>query len=448
MGLARRDILRTGGVLAAGAAGLWAFLPREHRSRLGIPPGRTVVTYWEKWTGIEGDAVQRVVDAFNASQSRLWVYRLPVSDQNSKAMVAVGGGDPPDVAGLFSYSVPQYAQAGAAMSFDDLGIRISPEHYAPAVARCLTHQGRLFAGANTCYTLALYYNKDHLREAGLDAPSTVPELDATAQALDCTNSANELIRVGLLQTLPWWWPYAWPVLFGDPLYDEAKGKVTIDSPASTASFEWLTSYPRRLGYDRARSFASAFDRSFLSAGDPFLSGRTSMCLQGPWMANFARRFAPDLRFGVTAFPRLADDPPQSPPRGVVECDVLIVPRGAKEPEAAAEFVAFTQKQEVQEALCQDHCKPSPLASVSESFVATHPHAGIAVHNALVSSPAAVVLPRIKSWKEYAVRTQTAFDAIWRGAPPGPTLGALATSVQRLVDRETQLQRQRDEPLGL
>lgn len=445
MGLARRDILRAGGVLAAGAAGLWAFMPREHRSRLGIPPGRTVVTYWEKWTGIEGDAVQRVVDAFNASQTRLWVYRLPVSDQNSKAMVAVGGGDPPDVAGLFSYSVPQYAQAGAAISFDDLGIGIGPEYYAPAVARCLSHEGLLYAGANTCYTLALYYNRDHLIEAGLGPPTTLVELDAAARALDRTNADNELTRVGLLQTLPWWWPYAWPVLFGDPLYDEPTGKVTIASAASKAAFEWLASYPGRLGHDRARSFASAFDRSFLSAGDPFLSGRASMCLQGPWMANFARRFAPNLPYGVTTFPRLPGDVPGCPPRGVVECDVLIVPRGAREPEAAAEFVSFTQRREIQESLCQDHCKPSPLASVSDTFVATHPHPGIDVHNALVSSPAAVVLPRIKSWKEYAVRTQTAFDAIWRGANPGETLDALSVSVQRLVDREADLQRQRGGP---
>jgi len=442
MPLSRRALLRAGGTLAAGAAGLWAFSPREHRSRAGIPPGRTVLTYWEKWTGIEGDAVQQVVDAFNSSQSRLWVYRLPVSDQNSKAMVAVGGGDPPDIAGLFSYSVPQYAQAGAALSFEELGIPIGPEHYAPAVAKCLTHDGKLYAGANTCYTLALYYNTEHLSQAGRPPPTTLAELDSAAETLDRADPSGTLHRVGLLQTLPWWWPYAWPVLFGDPLYDEGTGRVTIDSPASNSAFEWLAGYPRRLGYDRARAFASAFDRSFLSAGDPFLSGRVSMCLQGPWMANFARRFAPDLKYGVVPFPRMPEDVPGSPPRGVVECDVLIVPRGAKEPAAAAEFVAFTQRQDVQEGLCRAHCKPSPLASVSASFVRTHTHEGISVHNEIVSSPAAVVLPRIKSWKEYAVRTQTAFDAIWRGDDAGSTLGALAKSVQRLVDREAELQRRR------
>lgn len=437
---ARAAIRGAGGGFAL-AAGLWAFFPRENRSRLGIPPGRTVVTYWEKWTGPEGAAVQDVVDAFNQSQSRFWVHRLPVSDQNSKAMVAIGGGDPPDVAGLFSYSVPQYAQAGAVLSFDELGIPIGPSHYAPAISQCLSHNGKLYAGANTCYTLGLYWNTRHLREAGLKPPETLEDLDATTKALDRVNPDGSLARVGLLQTLPWWWPYAWPVLFGDPLYDESAAKVTIASGASKRAFEWVASYPRRLGVERARSFASAFDRSFLSASDPFLSGKASLCLQGPWMANFARLYAPELEYGVSSFPRSKAEP-NGPPRGVVECDVLMVPRGVKEPEGAAEFVAFTQRIDVQESLCRAHCKPSPLAAVSERFIADHPHKGIGVHNSIVSSPAAVILPRIKSWKEYAIRTQTAFDAIWRGESVAPTLDALASNVQGLVDRERELQTKR------
>ena len=34
-------------------------------------PGRTVISYWEKWTGFEGEAMQATVDAFNASGSGL-----------------------------------------------------------------------------------------------------------------------------------------------------------------------------------------------------------------------------------------------------------------------------------------------------------------------------------------------------------------------------------------
>ena len=38
--------------------------------------GRLVIQYWEKWTGFEGEAMQDVVDAFNASQDRIWVGKI------------------------------------------------------------------------------------------------------------------------------------------------------------------------------------------------------------------------------------------------------------------------------------------------------------------------------------------------------------------------------------
>ena len=39
------------------------------------PDGRLILQYWEKWTGFEGEAMQSVVDAFNASQDELFVQR-------------------------------------------------------------------------------------------------------------------------------------------------------------------------------------------------------------------------------------------------------------------------------------------------------------------------------------------------------------------------------------
>ena len=98
-------------VAAAGAGfALWPYQPRAAKD---IPPGRIVLNYWEKWTGVEGQAVQRIVDQFNRSQDRIWVNRVPVSDIVVKSMVAIGGGDPPDLIGLFNFNIPLFAEAGA-----------------------------------------------------------------------------------------------------------------------------------------------------------------------------------------------------------------------------------------------------------------------------------------------------------------------------------------------
>ena len=46
--------------------------------------GRVIVEYWEHWTGFEGEAMQAVVDDFNASQKDIYVKMLTVSQMDQK----------------------------------------------------------------------------------------------------------------------------------------------------------------------------------------------------------------------------------------------------------------------------------------------------------------------------------------------------------------------------
>ena len=82
------------------------------------PGGRVIVSYWEKWTGFELDAMQRVADDFNRSQDRIEVRILPVSQIDVKLMLATAGGNPPDLAGLWTFSVPDFAEKGALTPID------------------------------------------------------------------------------------------------------------------------------------------------------------------------------------------------------------------------------------------------------------------------------------------------------------------------------------------
>ncbi len=133
--ITRRAVL---GVLAAGAAGFIAFGPR---GRQNIPAGRLVLDYWEKWTGHEGKAMERIVDRFNTSQDRLFVRYLVTGTIHQKALIAIAGGDPPDIVGLNAYNVPTYAQAGAVMALDELApaAGLTLEQYAPGMRQVMTH---------------------------------------------------------------------------------------------------------------------------------------------------------------------------------------------------------------------------------------------------------------------------------------------------------------------
>lgn len=413
-----------------------------------MPRGRKVLHYWEKWTGAEGLALQVEIDRFNQSQERLWVIRVPISDISSKAMVAVGGGDPPDVCGLFSYSVPLYAEAGAAMSLDEFPQAdwCGEVGYLPNVWKLLTHEGRPWAGVNTCYTLGLYVNRAHMREAGLGGtnadtlPRTISELDAAAEKLTKTNS-GVIAQAGFLPNLPLWWPYSWGVLFDGRLYDRTTNRAMADDAGNIRAMEWIATFPERFGREAAGAFAQTFSRSTHSPQDPFISGRASMIVQGPWLANFMRLHNPALDYAVAPVPIAGDLPDPDVPRGLVEADVIIIPSGCKDPEASWEFVRFMQRRETQERLAIAHCKSSPMKEVSPEFVANHPSRFVGVFDAIARSPRSDSLPPTRIWPQYADMLGGAFDTVWRGGrggDPATTLRDVQVRAQRLIDESMRL----------
>ena len=75
-------------------------------------------------------------------------------------------------------------------------------------------------------------------------------------------------------------------------------------------------------------------------------------------------------------------------------DTLVIPKGCKHKEEAFAFIAYVNRQEVMEKLCNLHSKNSPLAKVSENFLEHHKNPYIKVFEELASSPNAHCPPQI------------------------------------------------------
>ena len=429
-----------GGVAALGAV-LW-----PGGGGGGVPRGRVELRYWEKWTGAEGAAMARVVEKYNQSQDRAWVRMLTVSDITSKAMVAIGGGDPPDVVGLYTYSVPIYAEARAVMALDEFarGAVLARTPYLPAVRSLLEHDGHTWAGVNTIYTLALYANARALRGAGIARPArTLEELDEHNRRLTSVGADGRIERAGFLQNVPGWWPYFWPCVSAGSLYDEKTRRATIDSDACARAYAWVQGTAGEFGAERTRAFAGAFARSIHSASDPFISGRQAMIVQGPWLAAFAKAANPALEYTVAPVPVEARVYEPELPTGLLEADVLMIPRGCPHPEEAFDFLLFTQRPEVQEELALAHAKPSPMSVVSPGFAGAHPNPGVAVHAAIAASPRVSVLPRTRVCKQYTDLTIPAFEAIWSGADVTAELSRVAALAQEQIDHDGAMRARRE-----
>lgn len=395
--------------------------------------------------------MERIVREFNRSQDRIFVRYLVVSDIGQKSLVSIAGGRPPDIIGLYAFNVPPYAEMGAIRPMEELaaGAGLSLDDYAPGVRKVMQFRGGWWAVVNTAGSVALYYNRNAFRSCGLNAdmpPRTIAELDAMHTRLVRTSKDGLLERVGFLHREPGWWSWLWAYHFGGRIFDEESGRAMCDSPESIRAMEWMQSHVRDLGADRLKRFADSFGNYF-TPENPFLTGKVAMIVQGPWIANLINAFSPDFDYGVAPFPTVAGTSDQSPV-GLIDTDVLVIPKGSRHPEAAMEFIAFTQRQSMTEQLAAAHCKPSPLAKVSDEFMANHPNRGIRVHYDILRSDQAYVPPRTRVWQQFKDEFDSMVQRLWRlELDAAPAMSSLQGRVTSLLDHAAEQARRRGRNLG-
>lgn len=400
--------------------------------------GRTHISYWEKWTGFEGDAMRAVVDAFNRSQDRVFVDLLTVSQVDQKMLLATAGGNPPDVAGLWARNVNSFAVKKALRPLDDFCRRdgVGAEDYIPAYWELAQYGGHTYALPSTPATAALHWNKRLYREAGLDPdrpPRTLEELDAYAAKITRRGADHKIDAMGFMPSEPGWWNWGWGHWFGGRLWD-GKSRVTPTDPANIRAFRWVRSYSEKYGESDLQVFKSGFG-TFSSPQNAFIAGKVAMVLQGVWMYNFISKYNPTLEWGAAPFPYPADRPDlkDSSP---VDMDVLVIPTGAKHPNEAWQFIRYFNTQEGMELLCLGQRKHSPLRHVSPRFYSKHPNPYIKLFTRLAYGPNTFHQPRIGVLEEYTNEMNAAFDSIWLGQQtPEVALAQVERRIQPKFERE-------------
>lgn len=421
--------------------------------------GRVVVNYWEKWTGFEADAMQAVVEDFNRSQDRVEVRFFSISPIDVKLLLAASSGSPPDVAGLWSFSIPDFAEKGALTPLDEAlaGAKVGADHYVPVFWDLCRHRGFTWGLPTTPGCVALFYNKKLFREAGLDPerpPRTFAELESMSRHLtrvelerdgrrvrvafdeltDAERAAKRyaIVQVGHLPYDAGMFISAWGYWFGAKYYDGAR-RIRADDPGNLAALRWLRDTVLTYGVENLRDFGASYGQSQTSQS-PFLAGNAAMVVQGPWLKNFIEKYSPGLEWGVApcpAAPGVSDDAPMT----LVESDVVVVPRGAKHPHEAFEFIRYLQRPEVAEKLATLQRKFTALRDVSPGFIAGHPNSAIGFFVQLARSRGARAVPRLSIWREYDAEMSIAAERVRNLlATPEAALAEVQLRVQWRYDR--------------
>ncbi len=334
-------------VLACGAAAALLLLgePPGAPRLAAAAPARQHVRFWHMWAAEWQVVVDRIVERFNQSQTEYWVEALlvPPAGAESKFLLAVVGGDPPDVMASWQRVLPTWAASGMLTPLDTLmstADRRAFERDAYPVAKKIgSYSGRLYGMAIGVNAWALYYRKDHLRQIGVDPerlPDSLEALLALGRKLDRFDAQGNLTRLGFLPAAQGLELQHLAPLFGGGFYDEANGQLLLDTPENRRALGYLVAQRAALGLDRVTRFDSAQNAGF-GLEWPFATGSISITLDGQWRVEQLAKFVPDLDYGVMPVPPPAAGRSLA---GFSDGNFMLVPRGAQQAQGAWAFIRF------------------------------------------------------------------------------------------------------------
>lgn len=306
-------------------------------------PDRIPVRFWHRWQGDWEKQVWKIVDAYNASQTRYEVIPLstPGTGSDAKFILGVIGGDPPDVMSIWNGAIPTMAANGFLTPLETMMTPEEKRHYFedayPAIRDSGMYKGRVYGITIGADLYALYVNVAAMKEVGADPdrfPETMEELEALSQQLTKVDSSGNYTRLGYVPGNLEYLAHT----FGGGFFLGPDGKPQLHTPANRRALEEIVRQRKKLGFERVTRFYAGLNSAAGAAAWPFMTGELAITFDGQWRVEELRKFRPDLEYRILPVP-----PPReggAPRGGNISGNFMIIPSSAKHKEGAWEFVKF------------------------------------------------------------------------------------------------------------
>jgi multiple sugar transport system substrate-binding protein len=308
------------------------------------------LTMWQQWGGgHEEAALNTAIKQYEHLHPNVQITQTPVTN-DAKILSAITGGNPPDILDLgTTLQLAAWATQGAITPLNSYisASKLNLSQYVPDALKPVTVNGHIYALPFMDFTTGLLYNKKLFAAAGISGPpTTLEQLTADAKKLTKQAPNGKITQLGFAPN----WPgpdqgqvcplesYGW--LYGGQWYNPSTHKVTPDTPANVAALTWETNFVKQYGAQNIANFIGS-SGAYLTATDPFESGKLAMVFDGPWSVAFIKANVPSLAssIGVAPFPAPAADP-QNTGTSFIDTNPQIIPRGAANPQQAFDFIKW------------------------------------------------------------------------------------------------------------
>ncbi len=324
----------TVGILGSGVASEPAFASSSKVVHL---------TYWNMWSGIWTQVVQKMVNQFNATHPDIQVQMLSVPSSNGeqKLLTSIAAGDPPDVFTEWNPYVAAMAQQNALMNLNKfmVGKYAGLKHwFYPVASRWGTYKGQMYAMPWTMNTFLLYYNKTMMKDAGLNPnkpPKTIAQLEQEQAKMWKFGSGHTVQQIGFYPSNADWDKYM--PMFGvtaGQLYNGKKYTMTGKGAKSIMNFY---AYFKKYPFSQVSAFQKGLSGAAGGSTDPFEIGKQAFMITGMWEIPTIKQENPSLQYGAEPIPAA---PGGHPNTTWVNGNFNEIPKGSKHPQQAFEFIAW------------------------------------------------------------------------------------------------------------
>ncbi|MEV5005461.1 MULTISPECIES: extracellular solute-binding protein [unclassified Streptomyces] len=324
--------------------------------------GPVTITWWDTSNATnEAPTYQALVKQFEAANKDIKVKYVNVQfDQaQNKFDTAAGSKGAPDVLRSEVGWTPAFAKKGYFVPLDGTEALAEQDKFQPSLITQAQYEGKTYGVPFVTDTLALVYNKDLFKQAGIsEAPKTWDELKSAAAKIKDKTGVDGYW--GSTQAY-----YAQSFLYGEGTntVDADAKKITMNSaPAKKAYGTWLSLFDGK-GLHKADTTADAYAH----IQDAFVGGKVAAIIQGPWeITNFYKgsAFADKSNLGIATVPAGSAGKAGAPTGG----HNLSVYAGSDKAhqDAALKFVRWMTSAKTQEAIA---LKNSTLPTRDDAYTA-------------------------------------------------------------------------------
>ncbi len=294
------------------------------------------------------EVFQKLVDDFQKKNPDIKVTVNTTAHEQFKTLLPswLTSKQAPDVVTWFAgYRMQAFAEKGLLEPINDVFPGGSFEaEFPPAFKTASSYNGNIYFMPQSWYWWAVYYNKDVFAKLNLSIPKTADEFMAVCDKLKAAGIAPIAIGAKDTWTAGGWFDYMDSAVNGGEFHVKlTKGEVPYTDPAVKKTFGYIAEMAKR-GY----FMPNAASYSWQEAANVLFRGEAGMYLMGQFIKDAAPADVKDKIdfFRFPYFEGRTDYAVDTPTDG------FMIPKNAKNKEAAKKFMAYLATAEAQEMFCK------------------------------------------------------------------------------------------------